>query len=225
MTSAVMDQRGTVDKFIGDAVMAFWNAPLITADHTRCACVCAIKMLDTLTELNSIWKEQGKPNIEIGIGIHCGMARVGNMGSQQRFDYTVMGDAVNLSSRLEGLNKMYGTEILVSDAVYAINQDSDLVFRRVDRVRVKGKAKPVTIYELLGQNVGENEIITVEPYYEEALVSYDQGDFQTAADIFHTLATNYPEDRLYGIHRERCHRLAAEPPEDWDGITNMLTKG
>ncbi len=224
MTSAVMDEHGTVDKFIGDAVMAFWNAPLPIDNHIFHGCKCAIKMMAALDELNISWAERGLPAIDIGIGIHTGVARVGNMGSSQRFDYTVMGDTVNLSSRLEGLNKMYGTNILVSNAVYTELQESDFAFRIVDTVRVKGKTEPATVYELLGWK-NDNQSRTVElQAYDLAMAAYQRGEFQSATQLFTELTEKYPEDRLYDLYEERCTRLAASPPEQWEGITDMTSK-
>ncbi len=224
MTSAVMDEHGTVDKFIGDAVMAFWNAPLPIEKHIFYGCRCAIEMMSALDQLNISWAERGLPAIEIGIGIHTGVARVGNMGSNQRFDYTVMGDTVNLSSRLEGLNKMYGTNILVSGAVYTELQESDFAFRLVDTVRVKGKNEPATVYELLGWK-NDNQSRTLElQEYDEAMAAYKEGKFQAAGQLFKELAKEYPEDRLYALYEERCTSLAASPPEKWEGITDMTSK-
>ncbi|MCI5221714.1 MAG: adenylate/guanylate cyclase domain-containing protein [Candidatus Electrothrix sp. AR4] len=225
MTGAVMERRGTVDKFIGDSVMAFWNAPLATPNHVYQACECSLEMLKELDTLNSYWKEQGHPKIQIGIGIHCGVARVGNMGSQQRFDYTVMGDAVNLASRLEGLTRIYGTNILVSDSVYAMLKESDFYFRRVDTVRVLGKTTPVTLYQLLEERgrITPGKQIEMEEY-RASLSLYYAGDFQAAVRSFQELLMKYPEDKLYKVYKEKSLRLVDNPPEKWDGITDLQVK-
>ncbi len=223
MTTLVMEQRGTIDKFIGDAVMAFWNAPLMTKDHVYHACVCAIQMIEGLQKLNSSWGKKGFPPITIGIGVHVGVARVGNMGSRQRFDYTVMGDTVNLCSRLEGLNKMYGTNILVSSSVYDELRSRDLCFRKVDSVRVKGKNKPVTVYELIGYHAGEIDAHELQ-MHNKALNVYECGDFATARRLFSTLRQNYPQTQLYGVYEKRCHHFEENAPENWDGIIELTSK-
>ncbi|MCI5217703.1 MAG: adenylate/guanylate cyclase domain-containing protein [Candidatus Electrothrix sp. LOE2] len=227
MTDAVMERRGTVDKFIGDAVMAFWNAPLEISDHIRSACDCALAMLKELAVLNLSWQQQGMPEIRIGIGIHSGVARVGNMGSRQRFDYTVMGDTVNLASRLEGLTRLYGVDILVSGTIYAAMQESDFCFRYIDTVRVSGKREPVVLYQLL--SVRSRTGLTAdkreeEKAYNRALALYRAENFQDAAAVFQEMCTKYPAEKLYTVYQERCLRLAAEPPDNWDGVTDMQKK-
>ncbi|WP_420209088.1 CHASE2 domain-containing protein [Candidatus Electronema sp. JC] len=225
MTAAVMNRRGTVDKFIGDAVMAFWNAPLTTPSHARHACECALAMLNELEALNLSWLKRGLPAIRIGIGIHCGMARVGNMGSQQRFEYTVIGDTVNLASRLEGLTKLYGAEIIVSGAVFdALEPEGQFLFRRVDTVRVVGKSEPVAIYQLLGER---EHIVLTEKFllHNAALALYSSGDFHEAGQLFARLAEQQPEeDKLCKLYIERCRLLAENPPPHWDGITDLRSK-
>ncbi len=224
MTAAVMNRRGTVDKFIGDAVMAFWNAPLTTPDHTRQACEAALDMLKELELLNKSWLKRGLPTLRIGIGIHCGLARVGNMGSKQRFEYTVIGDSVNLASRLEGLTKLYNAEILVSGTVCdALHKD--FIFRQVDMVRVQGKMKPVTVCQLLGRRDAADARIEEElQCWHEAFAYYSIGDFSAAEQLLHHLTEQQPEDSLYSMYLNRCRQLAAAPPEHWDGITVLRSK-
>jgi len=225
MTEAVMERRGTVDKFIGDAIMAFWNAPLDTPNHVFNTCECALTMLNELEVLNNSWRQRGLPEVRIGVGIHCGVARVGNMGSQQRFDYTIMGDAVNLASRLEGLTRLYGTDILVSDAVYTILKESDFFFRRIDTVRAVGKTTPVILYQLMGlskDQTAEN-VQEISTYYS-ALDLYNTGAFFQAGQVFQALKRQYPTERLYQVYSERCARMAKNPPEQWDGITDIQMK-
>jgi adenylate cyclase len=225
MTAAVMNRRGTVDKFIGDAVMAFWNAPLTTPSHVRHACECALAMLKELERLNHSWLKRGLPSIHIGIGIHCGMARVGNMGSKQRFEYTVIGDTVNLASRLEGLTKLYGAEILVSDAVRNVLEQDNFAFRWLDTVRVVGKSEPVALYQLLGER-GISTAAQLEEMrmYSSALSLYADGNFQTAGQLFRKLTGQQPQDKLYKLYEERCQKLAENPPAHWDGITDLQMK-
>ncbi|MES0488782.1 MAG: adenylate/guanylate cyclase domain-containing protein [Leptospirales bacterium] len=148
MTETVIAYKGTVDKYMGDAIMAFWGAPLEIKEHAYYACISSLRQLQQLNELQIKWKEQGWPSIEIGIGLNTGMAVAGNMGSSHRMDYTVMGDTINLGSRLEGTNKVYATRIIISEHTYAKVKDK-IVSRELDSIRVKGKNEPVTIYELI----------------------------------------------------------------------------
>ena len=154
MSEIVVKHGGTLDKYIGDAIMALYGAPLEQADHSRRACRTALEMMQTLKALDREWLERGRPALKIGIGINSGQVSVGNMGSNRLFDYTAIGDNVNLASRLEGLNKFYGTEILVAGATVS-DLGPGFYFREVDLVRVKGKKHPITIYEILGE--GEPE--------------------------------------------------------------------
>ncbi|XOF34965.1 MAG: CHASE2 domain-containing protein [Candidatus Electrothrix sp. YB6] len=226
MTGAIMERRGTVDKFIGDAIMAFWNAPLDTPNHLQLACDCALSMLRELAELNRNWQKEGLSEVQIGIGLHFGQARVGNMGSQHRFDYTVIGDTVNLASRLEGLTKLYGVNILVSDAVArAMAQENAFFFRQIDTVRVLGKKTPVTLYQLLAADVISAAMRQELRSHKQALTVYTAGDFQAAFSAFQKLQDRSPNDRLYSVYLERCRQLAAEPPAHWDGITDLHVKG
>ena len=151
MTRIVFDTQGTLDKYIGDAVMAFWGAPYEDAGHATRACAAALAMMRRVHELQLQWEKEGKPRLDIGIGLNSGVASVGNMGSALRYGYTALGDAVNLSSRLEGLNKEYGTHILANESTYSAAKDADFLFRELDIIRVKGKLQPVIIYELVGK--------------------------------------------------------------------------
>ena len=148
MTDCLMEFNGTLDKYIGDAIMGFWGAPLLQEDHALLACKSAVKQLQLLEELNKELPENQR--IHIGIGLNSGISTVGNMGSQGRMNYTVMGDNVNLASRLEGTNKQYYTEIIISENTYDMIKESGVVTRELDDIRVKGKRKPVKIYELIG---------------------------------------------------------------------------
>lgn len=148
MTDIVINTDGTLDKYIGDAIMAFWGAPIEMDDHPLKACKAAIEMMEALKVMNHRWEKEGKPVLDIGIGINTGDMVVGNMGSSSRMDYTLMGDNVNLGSRLEGTNKFYGTHIIISEFTYQYVKD-DVIVRELDLIRVKGKALPVKIYELV----------------------------------------------------------------------------
>ena len=149
MTEIIIDYRGTIDKYMGDAIMAFWGAPVENDDHAYAACVAALAQYQALGELQKGWSERGIPVLDIGIGLNTGPAVVGNMGSSRRMDYTIMGDTVNLGSRLEGITKTYGVKICMSE--YTYERVKDRVYaRELDLVRVKGKKEPVRIYELMG---------------------------------------------------------------------------
>jgi class 3 adenylate cyclase/CHASE2 domain-containing sensor protein len=150
MTSIIRKNQGLVDKFMGDAIMAFWGAPLDQPDHAERACSSSLEMIDKLKELQKKWKKEGIPSFDIGIGLNSGEAIVGNMGSSNRFDYTAMGDNVNIASRLEGLNKNYGTNIIISENTYKMVKDK-FKTRKLDVVQVKGKKKSIIIYELLSK--------------------------------------------------------------------------
>src|SRR6185369_1419934 len=218
MTRIVLDEKGTLDKFIGDAVMAIYNAPLDLIDHPSAACRSAVRMLETLRELNRGFSAKGMNTIDIGIGINTGPAVVGNMGADIRFDYTAIGDSVNLASRLEGLNMYYGTHILVSEDARKSVNDERFSFREVDRVRVKGKQLPVVIYELM----------TDKPWilndFEGGLKLYRGREFDKAEKIFGRLAEHY-DDETSRLYQERCREyLAVPPPDEWDGVYTAKTK-
>ncbi|HEX9078740.1 MAG TPA: adenylate/guanylate cyclase domain-containing protein [Desulfuromonadaceae bacterium] len=218
MTRIVLDERGTLDKFIGDAVMALFNAPLDVPEHATHACFAAVRMMEKLKELNEGFGARGMHTLDIGIGINTGSAVVGNMGADIRFDYTAIGDAVNLASRLEGLNKYYGSHILVSEETRNRVADGRFTFREVDRVRVKGKQQPVVMYELMIANA---EIL---PRFEEGLARYRARDFAAARAVFDDLAASHGDgpSRLYA---ERCaDYMECPPPDDWDGVYTAKSK-
>jgi class 3 adenylate cyclase len=178
MTDIVMDTSGTLDKYIGDAVMAFWGAPLDDEDNAEKACNAALLMMKKLNELKIEWKKKDYPDLNIRIGLNTGVVVVGNMGSDKRFNYTVMGDAVNLAARLEGLNKEYGTGIMVSEFTYEKNKDK-FNFRYLDLVKVKGKTLPVGVYELL-QHEPDDEFRKGLDLFDQAFDLYKKGEFLKA---------------------------------------------
>ena len=212
MTRIVLEERGTLDKFIGDAVMALFNAPLDVPEHADHACSAAVRMLERLKELNVGFAARGMHTLDIGVGINTGPAVVGNMGADIRFDYTAIGDSVNLASRLEGLNKYYGSHILISGDTRGRVTDGRFTFREVDRVRVKGKQHPIVMYELM---IANSDIL---PRFEEGLARYRVRDFIAARAIFEDLAAAHGDgpSRLYA---ERCaDYMEHPPPGDWDGV-------
>ncbi|MDD5207152.1 MAG: CHASE2 domain-containing protein, partial [Desulfobacterales bacterium] len=223
MTNVVFKYDGTLDKYMGDAVMAFYGAPLDQADHPFRACRSALDMMEELKKLNEKWIREGKPPLDIGIGINTGMMMVGNMGSDQRFDYTVMGDAVNLGSRLEGANKNYQTNILISESTYERVKNS-FVCMELDSVRVKGKLKPVKIFQLMGEDVPRSRREAIDRF-NNGLSLYLQQRWDEALEAFHAAAEIDRDLSASNIYMERCARLKANPPgSDWDGVFVMKTK-
>lgn len=225
MTRIVFRNRGTLDKYIGDAVMAFWGAPFEEAGHAEGACQAAVDMMDRMVELQKEWEEQGKPKLEIGLGINTGVASVGNMGSVLRYGYTAMGDAVNLASRLEGLNKEYGTHIIVSETAFKEVKNQDLIFRELDLIRVKGKLQPVTIYELLGRRDGGGEMDELAATFAKGRALYQQRKWTEAQAVFEDILHRWPGDGPGRTYWKRCQDyLSEEPPSNWDGVFVMTHK-
>ncbi len=222
MTRIITDNSGTLDKFIGDAVMAFWNAPLGVPEHQKKALVSAMEQRVKLQELNKGFQEKYGFNIAVGMGVHCGRVRVGNMGSAELFDYTVIGDNVNLASRLESLTKYYSVDILVSDAVKKACE-RDYVYQEVDTVRVLGRAEAVVIHTVYPLDRAE-ELKPELEQYARALDLYKAGDFDGAEREFFTLADEHHRP-LYALYGNRCRRLRDQPPgPDWDGVFIHETK-
>jgi adenylate cyclase len=228
MTQIVFKHQGTLDKYIGDAVMAFWGAPYEEPDHAIRSCEAALDMIERVRTLQKKWEAEGKPHLEIGIGLNTGVASVGRMGSSLRRGYTALGDAVNLTSRLEGMNKEYGTSILVSQSCYEAAKSAGLVFRELDLIRVKGKLQPVTIYQLVGRE-GE---IAHDPGTRELLERFAQArslycnrSWEQAQHAFESLLAKWPEDGPSRTYWKRCQEyLFEEPPHAWDGVFVMTSK-
>lgn len=222
MTEAVFQQGGMLDKYIGDAIMAVYGAPLAQPDHARKACITALEMMKRLRVLQQGWAERNLPLINIGIGINTGPMSVGNMGSEMLFDYTVIGDSVNLASRLEGLNKEYGTNIIVSEATYQEAKE-EFIFRAMDRVVVKGKKETVGIFELMGTKEDASRISERVTRFEAGFKAYQNRKWEEAIREFEALG-KYEEDKAAQIFLQRC-RLYQEspPPPDWNGAF-VLTK-
>ena len=225
MTDMVFKHDGLLDKYIGDAVMAVWGAPLDQPDHAKRACLTALDMLDELHRLQKKWSAEGLPVLNIGIGVNAGPMVVGNMGSDRRFNYTVMGDSVNLGSRLEGLNKVYGTNIIVSQMTFEKIQE-EFLGRELDLVRVKGKGLPVKIFELLAPRAtasADQQVLA--GVFHEALEEYRKRNWEKAKEILQSLLAKFPHDGPAKIYLERCETLSQNPPPaDWDGVYTMTTK-
>lgn len=224
MTDVIRTNRGTLDKYIGDAIMAFWGAPVADADHARRAVLTALGMQRRLRGLAATFKTQGWPELYIGIGINTGLMTVGDMGSPVRKAYTVMGDAVNLASRLEGLTKEYGIGIIVGEQTRA--PLGDFTFRELDRVRVKGKAEPVAIYEPLGLTRDLPASMLEElKLWQQVLRLYRNRDWDQAELQIYNLLQRSPGCRLYLLYMERIVAWRTKSLDDaWDGVTIYQTK-
>ena len=224
MTDIVFKYDGLLDKYMGDAIMAVYGAPLDQPDHPIRACRTALDMLKELKNLQKKWADEGRPVLHIGIGVNSGDMVVGNMGSQMRFDYTVMGDSVNLGSRLEGINKEYGTNIVISEYTYAAVKDV-LTCRELDSVRVKGKQLPVKIYELLCE---KQDTATHEAFlrlFETGLERYKQARWNEAISVFRQVLELKPGDPPSELYIRRCEDLKENPPPPpWDGVFEMTKK-
>jgi adenylate cyclase len=224
MSEIIVKHGGTIDKYIGDAIMALFGAPLDMPDHSRQACRTALEMVQSLKALDQEWLEQGRPTLRIGLGINSGPVSVGNMGSSRLFDYTAIGDNVNLASRLEGLNKFYGTEILVSAAT-AQHLGNGFYLREVDLVRVKGKKQPIAIYELLGEGTPEETLARFLEFYRQGLASLRGRDFAQAQEALQAAFNLRPTDALCSHYLNWAEKFLETPPgPEWDGITTMVEK-
>ena len=224
MTEIIHRNRGTIDKYMGDAVMCFWGAPLSDPDHARHALEAALEMRKAIEELQPRFEEKGWPPIRIGIGINSGVMSVGDMGSRFRRAYTVLGDAVNLGSRLEGQTKSYGVDLIVGEDTRAAI--GGFAFRELDRIRVKGKDKPVTIYEPIGPKEAMTDADNEElKLYKSALKQFRAQNWDSAEIQFVNLQKAHPDRLLYEIYLDRIGVYRADPPgSGWDGVYTALTK-
>jgi adenylate cyclase len=226
MSAIIFANRGTVDKYVGDAIMAFWGAPLPEPDHAYLACRSALEMERALRELNRRWNAAGRPPLRARIGLNTGPMIIGNMGAARKFNYTVIGDSVNLASRLEGVNKEYGTGLIVSESTYAAVRER-IAARRLDRIAVKGRSAPVTIYELLGER-GEaltGDLAGAIGEYEAGLELYFDRRFREAAEAFGRVLQIRADDVPAQVFLSRAREFAAvPPPPEWDGVYVMRRK-
>ncbi len=224
MTDIVFKYEGTLDKYMGDAIMAIFGAPIDQEDHYIRSCNTALDMMEELKRLHKRWEQEGAPKIDIGIGINTGLMSVGNMGSSLRFDYTVMGDSVNLGSRLEGMNKEYNTNIIISEYTYEKVKDH-FFCRELDQVRVKGKIQPVKIYELIDRDGVPDNVREGVTYFHQALAFYRNQDWDRAEEFFLKVLKVNPSDRTVPVYLKRCQELREESlPADWDGVFVAKTK-
>jgi len=226
MTGIVFKYSGTLDKYIGDAIIAFWGAPIELKDHAYRACQAAMEMTRKLEELQSKWEKEGKPILNFRVGINSGEMVVGNVGGNERFDYTVIGDNVNLASRLEGANKMYRTRILLTEFTRELVKEK-IFARELDLIVVKGKTRPVKVYELISDeidNVSERKRKLVE-LYSNGISKYRNREWGIAAEFFENAlsidSNDYPSE-MY-LERSRIYEIEP-PPDDWNGVFVMQTK-
>lgn len=220
LTNKILEKGGMLDKYIGDAIMALYNAPIDQEEHAYSACVSALNMVNEIHSINENLRNKNYPEIDIGIGINTGNAVVGNMGSRIRFNYTAIGDSVNLASRVEGLNKYYGTRILLSE-FSARKLKQDILLRKLDKIRVKGKEEAIWIYELMQNNPRQARL---KQQYESAMELYQDREFETASTAFEILEREF-SDKASGLMRQRCHEYVDNPPgDDWSGVYVFKTK-
>jgi adenylate cyclase len=224
MTLAIQEKRGTVDKYIGDAIMAFWGAPVPDAQHAIHALECSLDMQKAVRGLDPVFVRKGWPPLHMGVGLNCGTMSVGDMGSRFRRSYTVLGDAVNLASRLESLTKAYGAGILVSENI--VKLAPSFVYRPVDKVRAKGKLEGVAIFEPLGRQ-GEvgNAVVEEIDRFNKAVEHYRKQEWDEAERRLNDLAGASPETKMYRLYLDRIAYFRVQPPgENWDGVFVFTNK-
>ena len=224
ITRVIHDNRGTIDKYMGDAVMAFWGAPLADEQHALHALNAAIGIVERMKTLREEFSAKQWPEIYVGVGVNTGVMNVGNKGSEFRVDYTILGDAVNLGSRLEGLTKVYGVDIITSEYTrYAV---PEYEYRELDRVRVKGKDKPVSIFEPLGllENISKEERNLLQDFHI-AIKQYRAQNWDAAEREIFALSQQEPDREIYRIYLDRIMHFRKSPPgDDWDGSFTHTSK-
>ncbi len=224
MSDIILRHEGTLDKYIGDAIMAIYGAPEDQKDHAIRACGTAIDMIEALGQVRERWRRAGLPAVSIGIGVNTGEMVVGNIGSERRFDYTVMGDHVNLGSRLEGLTKVYGVNILVSESVQRMAADH-FSFRELDRVRVKGKEKPVRVFELFTKHDAKQSDDRLILFFHKGLEAYRRQEWDKATECFEAVLRLNSGDNPARLFIERCQAMRQMPlSQKWDGVYMAMEK-
>ena len=216
MTHVLREHGATIDKYIGDAIMAFWGAPIARADHANDALSAGLAMVNHLPKLRDIFEQRGWPYLDIEVGINTGTMNVGNMGSRYRLAYTVIGDAVNLAARYEALTRLYGTQVIVGEATRLANPG--VVFRELDHVRVKGKGMATRLYEPIGNDKRLSPELLAE--HQRALNAYYAADWQNAEQGFASLASQTTDQTYYSLMRDRIRKQQATPHPAFDGITS-----
>lgn len=226
LSMIIFKNKGTIDKYIGDAIMAFWGAPIPDENHAYAACVTALEMQEKLRELREKWKKLGRPEIKMRVGINTGKVIVGNMGSKVKFNYTVIGDDVNLASRLEGANKEYGTNIMIGESTYEKVKDKVIV-RELDLLVVKGKTEPIRAYELIGlvNDTLPDKVKNFIEIYHSGLKLYRMREWDKAIENFSKALEIFPNDYTCKLYIQRCvYFKETPPPSDWSGVFIMQTK-
>ena len=233
LSNIILEEQGTIDKFMGDALMAFWNAPLDDADHARHACQAALRMMEQMKPLNEHWRQAAKTAgrkfnpVRLGLGLNTGECCVGKFGSETRFDYSVIGDNVNIASRLEGQSKIYGLVTIVGEET--ASRAGDFAFLELDLLKVKGKTEATRIYALLGDESTKRSeaFITINDKHQEFLARYRAKDWD-AADALRVeceALAGSQCDQLYTLYRERIASFRlSPPPDDWDGTAQAMSK-
>jgi len=222
MVGIIIEHKGTIDKFIGDAIMAIYGAPVKYDDDPLQAVNTALEMIGALGDFNKKQVRMGRPTFRIGVGLNTGEVIVGNIGSNQKLDYTCIGDAVNLASRLEGLTKMYGVPIIISEYTNSYTGDS-IPAREIDAVRVKGKIQPVRIYQ--PYKIFSEDEKKGYALFNEGIQYYREKKFEEALDLFSSCEKLLQGDTPSSIYKDRCKELMTHPPaEDWDGVFTAKTK-
>jgi adenylate cyclase len=224
LTRIIMGHQGTVDKYIGDAIMAFWGAPTEITDHVLKSCVAAVECRKKSHDLNRQWSEDGRYEFKTRFGIHAGDAIVGNVGSEQRLSYTVIGDTVNIASRLERLNKIYGTEILISEPVFE-SVAQTMIARRLEPVLVKGRSEPLNIFELIGEkdDVSASDIAFYRDF-DKAVEAYQEMKWEIAAAQFESLLKRKPGERPCEFFLDRCRDHKDSPASVGAGGVSKQSK-
>ena len=225
MTDVILDHKGTVDKFEGDAIIAFFGAPNHLPNHAEVACMACIDMQERLRELRESWRSDGRPELKMRVGLCSGSAVVGNMGSRSRMDYTMMGDTVNIAARLEGVNKIYGTYTMISDSSRQAAGDS-IVTREVDAIHVVGKEVPITVHQILGYpGSTDDTLLELTDIYTKGLTAYRNREWGEAIAHFHAALAIDPNDGPSKTMRNRCREYKkTPPPPTWSGAYTMTHK-
>jgi adenylate cyclase len=213
----IMEQEGMINKYIGDAVMAVWNTPIVHQDHSALACHAALEMKQIVDAM---------PEIKARIGINTGPLAAGNLGHSERMEYAVIGDAVNLASRLEGANKPFGTDIMISETTEEMVRGKFLL-RPLDRIRVVGRENPVQVYELLAgiDEPVQDELHELVQSFDNVLAAYEAREWAEASDFVQQHLKRFPNDKVATIYLERCSQFSVTaPPPDWDGVFALKSK-
>ncbi|MCG3671619.1 CHASE2 domain-containing protein [Aliarcobacter butzleri] len=225
MSEIIIKYQGTIDKFIGDAIMAYWNAPIDIKNHCDLSLKASLEQLEALEKLNVELQKENLPKIDIGIGLNTGTVIVGEMGSSLRSDYTVIGDTINLGSRVESLCKYYDSKLNISNFTKDKLQE-EYIFRFLDLVKVKGKNEPVEIWQVLGKGEAKESLKEELDLYHKAIEFYKNSDFINALEIFESLENNENKTNknIYKIYITRCKEFIKTPPKNFDGVYEHTTK-